>query len=62
MTASTVQGEGIESEIVNETPQTPVPATVASFSRMVIHAIKEDAVLKCLALGQPKPIVEWRMK
>ncbi len=30
--------------------------------RKIIHAIKEDAVLKCLAVGQPKPTVEWKIK
>ncbi len=62
VTASAIQGEGTESAIVAETPQIPVPATIASFSRKVIHAIKEDAVLKCLAVGQPKPTVEWKIK
>jgi hypothetical protein len=37
VTASTVLGEGSESTIVAESPQIPVPATIASFSRCQAH-------------------------
>ena len=62
MTASTLQGEGPESEIVSETPQSPVPASIASFSRQVIHAVNEEVRMECNAIGQPKPTVEWSFK
>ena len=62
VTASTVLGEGSESTIVAESPQIPVPATIASFSKRVIQAVKEEAVLKCLTVGQPKPTVIWKIK
>ncbi len=57
--ASTSAGDGPESQIVSETPQTPVAATLASFSRLVIAAVKEEAVLDCVAVGQPKPDRQW---
>lgn len=62
MSASTLQGEGPDSEIVAETPQSPVPAAVASFSQEVIRAVKEEIRLECKAIGLPKPTVEWKYK
>ncbi len=58
--ASTLIGYGPESGIVSETPQTPVPATLASFSSRVTRAVKEDVVLECRAVGQPRPVLTWR--
>ncbi|TRY70745.1 hypothetical protein TCAL_04830 [Tigriopus californicus] len=59
VTASTLPGEGPESEIVAETPQTPLPASIASFSQKVTHALKEEVRLFCTSVGQPKPINSW---
>ena len=62
VTASTMKGRGPESQIVTETPQSPVPAAVASFSRQVIHAVKEEVRLECRAVGDPRPVTAWKYK
>ena len=62
VTASTMKGRGPESQIVTETPQSPVPAAVASFSRKIIHAVKEEVRLECMAVGDPRPVTAWKYK
>lgn len=59
VTAATSAGEGPESSVVSETPQTPVPATVASFSTTVTAAVREEAALECRAVGSPRPVRTW---
>ncbi len=57
--ASTLAGDGPESEVVSETPQSPAPAALASFSRVVIAAVREEATMECVAVGQPGPNRRW---
>ena len=57
-----MKGQGPESDIVAETPQTPIPAGIASFSGRVTHAVKEEVILDCRAVGQPKPVLSWKYK
>ncbi len=62
VTASTMIGEGPESDIVSETPQSPVPAAIATVSQEIIKAVKEEARLECKAIGQPTPRLDWSYK
>ncbi len=62
VSAFTLAGEGQVSEIVAETPQVSIPAGIASFSRMVIRALKESVEMKCVTVGIPAPTLQWRKK
>ena len=41
-------------------PITTVPARVMSFSKTITTTWKEDVVMDCLAVGDPRPTIEWR--
>ena len=62
VSAFTLAGEGQVSEIVAETPQVSVPASIASFSQEIIHAVKETVEMKCVAVGIPSSSLHWTKK
>ncbi|XP_075749282.1 cell adhesion molecule Dscam1-like [Rhipicephalus microplus] len=60
VTASTGAGEGPATRIVTQNPEVRAPARIASFSRKVSVALKQDLELPCRTAGQPTPVREWR--
>ena len=60
--ANTAAGAGPDSSIVGETPHTPVPAKIASFTQTVIKAVKESVDFECKVVGDPKPELTWNFK
>ncbi|XP_054926804.1 cell adhesion molecule Dscam1-like isoform X1 [Dermacentor andersoni] len=60
VTASTGAGEGPATRIVTQSPEVRAPARIASFSREVSVALKQDLELPCRTAGQPTPVREWR--
>ncbi|KAL1427954.1 hypothetical protein MTO96_017048, partial [Rhipicephalus appendiculatus] len=60
VTASTGAGEGPATRIVTQSPEVRAPARVASFSREVTIALKQDLELPCRTVGQPTPVREWQ--
>ncbi|KAL1487360.1 hypothetical protein MTO96_030974 [Rhipicephalus appendiculatus] len=59
VTASTGAGEGSATRIVTQSPEVRAPARIASFSREVSVALKQDLELACRTAGQPTPVREW---
>ncbi|KAH8022836.1 hypothetical protein HPB51_005996 [Rhipicephalus microplus] len=59
-TASTGAGEGPATRIITQSPEVRAPARIASFSREVSVALKQDLELPCRTAGQPTPVREWR--
>nr|XP_040566824.1 Down syndrome cell adhesion molecule-like protein Dscam2 [Lepeophtheirus salmonis] len=59
VTCSTIEGQGLESEIVTETPSLPIPASIASFSQSMFGAINEEIFFPCISIGKPKPSISW---
>jgi len=62
VSAATAVGEGPESSVASEAPQTPAPARLASFSQVVLAAVREDVALACEAVGRPEPDRSWTIK
>ncbi|XP_037518237.1 Down syndrome cell adhesion molecule-like protein Dscam2 [Rhipicephalus sanguineus] len=62
VTASTGAGEGPATRIVTQSPAVRAPARIASFSREVSVALKQDLELPCRTAGQPTPGREWRTR
>ncbi|KAL3196634.1 hypothetical protein MRX96_015404 [Rhipicephalus microplus] len=60
VTASTGAGEGPATRVVTQNPEVRAPARIASFSREVSIALKQDLELPCRTAGQPTPVREWR--
>nr|XP_037279893.1 LOW QUALITY PROTEIN: Down syndrome cell adhesion molecule-like protein Dscam2 [Rhipicephalus microplus] len=61
-TASTGAGEGPATRIITQSPEVRAPARIASFSREVSVALKQDLELPCRTAGQPTPVREWRTR
>ncbi|KAL3218045.1 hypothetical protein MRX96_050880 [Rhipicephalus microplus] len=61
-TASTGAGEGPATRIITQSPEVRAPARIASFSRKVSVALKQDLELPCRIAGQPTPVREWRTR
>ncbi|XP_071806322.1 cell adhesion molecule DSCAM-like isoform X2 [Asterias amurensis] len=57
---NTIIGKGESSRVATEIPMTRVPARVMSFSKTITTTWKEDVVMDCLAVGDPRPTIEWR--
>ncbi|KAL3253521.1 hypothetical protein MRX96_054575 [Rhipicephalus microplus] len=55
-TASTGAGEGPATRIITQSPEVRAPARIASFSREVSVALKQDLELPCRTAGQPTPV------
>ncbi|KAL3253629.1 hypothetical protein MRX96_054422 [Rhipicephalus microplus] len=55
-TASTGAGEGRSTRIITQSPEVRAPARIASFSREVSVALKQDLELPCRTAGQPTPV------
>ncbi|XP_063932407.1 cell adhesion molecule Dscam1 isoform X12 [Zophobas morio] len=62
VTAATTIGEGQPSKKVTVSPNTSVPAKIASFDDTFVTTYKEDVTLPCLAVGMPQPIITWKIK
>lgn len=61
VTASTKIGQGQSTAIVQLIPSSMVPAAIISFGRLVVVPWKTEVRLPCLHVGQPRPMVEWRL-
>ncbi|ESO90668.1 hypothetical protein LOTGIDRAFT_163888 [Lottia gigantea] len=62
ITASTMIGEGKPTALILASPQENVPARIASFSTKLIVPWHESITFPCLAVGDPEPSVEWKLR
>ncbi|KAF6210674.1 hypothetical protein GE061_013781 [Apolygus lucorum] len=62
VTASTNIGEGQPSKPVVLSPNSQVPARIASFDSHFTATYREDVKLPCLAVGKPTPDIKWKIK
>uniref|UniRef100_A0A146KTM2 Down syndrome cell adhesion molecule-like protein Dscam2 n=1 Tax=Lygus hesperus TaxID=30085 RepID=A0A146KTM2_LYGHE len=62
VTASTNIGEGQPSKPVVLSPNSEVPARIASFDSHFTATYREDVKLPCLAVGKPTPDIKWKIK
>ncbi|XP_051167558.1 cell adhesion molecule Dscam2-like isoform X4 [Leptopilina boulardi] len=61
VTASTKVGQGPTTPVVKFNPSATISAAIISFGVPVIVPWRVDVNLACHSVGNPKPIVEWRM-
>ncbi|XP_045473824.1 Down syndrome cell adhesion molecule-like protein Dscam2 isoform X12 [Harmonia axyridis] len=62
VTAATTMGEGLPSKKASVSPNSSVPAKIASFDDTFTTTYKEDVTLPCLAVGVPAPTITWKIK
>ncbi|KAK9880038.1 hypothetical protein WA026_008552 [Henosepilachna vigintioctopunctata] len=62
VTAATTMGEGQASKKATVSPNSSVPAKIASFDDTFTTTYKEDVTLPCLAVGVPPPTISWKIK
>ncbi|XP_046991954.1 Down syndrome cell adhesion molecule-like protein Dscam2 [Schistocerca americana] len=62
VTASTSVGEGESPKPVTQAPNSRAPARIASFSQVLYIPLKMNAVLHCIAVGNPTPSIRWLYK
>ncbi|XP_044755484.1 Down syndrome cell adhesion molecule-like protein Dscam2 isoform X16 [Coccinella septempunctata] len=62
VTAATTMGEGQPSKKATVSPNSSVPAKIASFDDTFTTTYKEDVTLPCLAVGVPAPTITWKIK
>ncbi|XP_033213818.1 Down syndrome cell adhesion molecule-like protein Dscam2 [Belonocnema kinseyi] len=61
VTASTKVGQGPTTPVIKFKPSTTTPAAIVSFGVPVIVPWRVDVTLACHTVGNPRPIVEWRL-
>lgn len=62
VTASTRIGEGKSSRVASQMTSPRITARVVSFGTLIIIPWKQTANLPCIAVGQPKPKLDWYKK
>ncbi|XP_076641621.1 cell adhesion molecule Dscam2 isoform X4 [Halictus rubicundus] len=60
VTASTKVGQGPSTPVIKLQLSNTVPAAIISFGVALVVPWKEDVNMACLAVGSPRPTVEWR--
>ncbi|XP_043479175.1 Down syndrome cell adhesion molecule-like protein Dscam2 isoform X3 [Leptopilina heterotoma] len=61
VTASTKMGQGPTTPVIKFNPSATISAAIISFGVSVIVPWRVDVNLACHTVGDPKPIVEWRL-
>uniref|UniRef100_T1J817 Down syndrome cell adhesion molecule-like protein Dscam2 n=1 Tax=Strigamia maritima TaxID=126957 RepID=T1J817_STRMM len=61
VTASTSVGEGASTKAITQIPSSRVPAKIAAFDETVISQWQESITLDCYSVGNPTPLIEWRL-
>ncbi|KAK3107290.1 hypothetical protein FSP39_011199 [Pinctada imbricata] len=62
VSASTMIGEGATTQEAVASPLEQVAARIASFSEVLLIPWQHTLTLQCLAVGDPKPDVIWKMR